>query len=258
MKLFALLASTALLPLSMMAAAPVAGQAEQQESEAISRTEAMQINADERAVGTQGSASKAFLEPIPSRRPASRPSLMQGAGDQVPRAPDDDDTARQITSRAQSGSGMTQLSKADLDATLAQLSESERRVLLQAIEGTDICDNPPEIPAVIALCQNRLETRSQDFANNQERALSAEEWLLRDDRDNALLPSVGQVINRLARGNAATDDFNNQAIASIALADLAAPPPQTGQKEEAENTTLAEETQALVNAIINQLGGRGP
>jgi hypothetical protein len=152
---------------------------------------------------------------------------------------------------------MAQLSKADLDATLAQLSPAERRVLLQAIEGTDICDNPPRVPAVIALCQNRLETRSREFTADDQGEPSAEESLLRANFDPVGLPSVGQVIDRLARTSAATDDFSNQAIASIALG-TSINAPARPDAEEQPAAGLGEETQALVNAIINQLGGRAP
>jgi len=113
------------------------------------------------------------------------------------------------------------------------------------------------VPAVIALCQDRLETRSGEFAAKVERPMSAEERLLRGDLETAGLPSVSQVIERLARTSAASDDFSNQAIASIALAAPPAPPgPAEG--EQGETDGLGEQTQALINAIINQLGGGAP
>jgi hypothetical protein len=166
--------------------------------------------------------------------------------------------ASQISTRAQGGTGVAQLSKADLDATLGQLSAVERRVLLQAIEGSDICDAPPNVPAILALCQNRLENNSADFAEVAERPLSAEERLLRGDLENTALPSVGQVIERLARGNAATNDFSNQAIASIALAPPPTRPSGPGEDEDPANASGNEEAQALINSLINQLTGGGP
>jgi hypothetical protein len=153
---------------------------------------------------------------------------------------------------------MAQLSKADLDATLAQLSAAERRVLLQAIEGSDICENPPAVAAIVALCQNRIETRSGDFAATGERKLSAEEQLLRGDLENAALPTIGQVIERLARGGAASDDFSNQAIASIALGSGVTAPSRPREEDVPDTQSFGEETQALINALINQLGGRAP
>jgi len=236
--------------------AALAGQDRAQpELQSVSRTEAVQIEAPARDAGRRD-ASKAYLETGQAATAPPRPTLMQTPGDQIARAASTAPTS-QITAFDQSGAGVAQLSRTDLDATLAQLSPAERRVLLQAIEGTDICDNPPKVPAVIALCQTRIETRSADFAPPGERTLSAEERLLRGDFDNARLPSVSQVIERLARANAASDDFSNQAVASIALAASPAPAPQ-GDNGRPENTGLGEETQALVNAIINQLGGGTP
>ena len=247
------------LPLVAVLGVPAAALAVQDQAQdrlqSVNRTEAVQIEAPAADADRRKAAGKAFLETDRAAH-APRPTLMQSPNDQIARAAANSPTS-QITPLTQSGSGMAQLSKADLDATLAQLSEAERRVLLQAIEGTDICDNPPNVAAVITLCQTRIETRSADFTAPGERVVSAEERLLRGDFDNAGLPSVGQVIERLARTNAASDDFSNQAIASIALAaphTLAQP----GEDGQTEGLGLGDETQALVNAIINQLGGGAP
>ncbi len=249
------------LPLIAAIGVPVAAlalqdQPEQEPPQADSRTQAHQIAVPANDPDIRNPAGKAYLDAGRSEPSALQPSLMQTPGNQISRV-SNNPPASQITSPTQSGSGMAQLSKGDLDATLAQLSAAERRVLLQAIEGTDICDNPPAVSAVIALCQDRIETRSADFADKVERPMSAEEWLLRGDLENAALPSVNQVIDRLARTNAASNDFSNQAIASIALSTPAAPPRQTAGEQD-ETPGLGEETQALVNAIINQLGGGAP
>jgi hypothetical protein len=221
------------------------------------RIEAPQIDPSSSPTERRAPASKVYLESMPRQTAAPpRDSLTQLPGEPVSRAAANP-AASQITSLSQSGSGMAQLSKADLDATLAQLSPAERRVLLQAISGTDICDNPPQVAAVIALCQTRIETRSQEFAAMEERPLSAEERLLRGDFDNTALPSITQVIERLARTSAASDDFSNQAIASIALAPPQAPA-QPGEEDEGATDGLSEPTQSLINAIINQLGGSAP
>ena len=73
--------------------------------------------------------------------------------------------ATKESARGQGGSAMAQLSKADLEATLAQLSAAERRVLLQAIEGTDICNDPPAVAAIVALCQNRIARSNNNDLN---------------------------------------------------------------------------------------------
>lgn len=244
------------LPVLAALGLPVAAQAMQDQSTRDSRIEAVQIETPAPDPDTRNPAGSAYLDNSRTQTRAPRPTLMQSTSDQISRETGNT-PASQITTTAQGGSGMAQLSKADLNATLAQLSAAERRVLLQAIEGTDICDNPPQVPAVIALCQDRLETRSGEFTAAVERPMSAEERLLRGDLETAGLPSVSQVIDRLARTSAASDDFSNQAIASIALAPPPAPPgPAEG--EQGETDGLGEQTQALINAIINQLGGGAP
>ena len=222
-----------------------------------SRTEAMQIEMP----GTEAAQGpgRAYLDTAgrPAQPDPPRASLMEASGDQISR-PRSHAPASQISARGQGGPGMAQLSKADLDATLAQLTPAERRVLLQAIDGTDICDNPPAVAAIVALCQTRIETRSADFAAAPEQSVSAEDRLLRGDLESTALPSIDRVIERLARGNASSGDFSNQAIASIALGNSAPPPSRPREEEQPDTAGLGEEAQALINALINQLGGRAP
>ena len=244
------------MPLLLAAGFPSAVLAVQQSPVADNRTQADQIQTPTSETAQREPAGKAYLGIVREQPPEPRENLTQTSNNQITRASDSAPTV-QITSRTQGGPGVAQLSKADLNATLAQLSAAERRVLLQTIEGTDICDNPPQVPAVLALCRDRIETRSQDFATEIERPMSAEEQLLRGGLDMAVQPSFSQVIDRLARANAATDDFSNQAIASIALAAPNAPVPP-GEEDQDDTQGLSEQTQALVNAIINQLGGGAP
>jgi hypothetical protein len=217
-----------------------------------SRTEALQI---EQVPDNAG--GKAYLETERRLPPVPRPAMTEAPGEQISRGAGNA-PASQITSRTQGTPSVAQLSKADLDATLAQLSPAERLVLLQAIEGSDICENPPAIAAIVTLCQNRIETRSQDFTRASERPASAEERLLRGDFDNAALPTVNQVIERLARSGASSGDFSNQAIASIVLGGPASPPARPNDEAMPDTQAFGEETQALINALINQLGGRAP
>lgn len=249
-----------ILPLVAALILPVvAAHGQEQQAPSGSRTEAPQIEPsqiDPQRNDRRSAPSKVFLEAGNTAPTAPRPSLMQAASDQIP-GPSDNAPTNQISARSESGAAVAQLSRADLEATLAQLNPAERLVLLQAIEGSDICDNPPRIAAMIALCQNRLETRSGEFAAIIPAEQSAEDRLLRGGNDHTGVPSVGQVIDRLARSSAGADDFSNQAIASIALATPVTTPSQPNE-EQLGTGGLAEETQALVNAIINQLGGRAP
>lgn len=245
------LAST-LVATAMGLAMPIA-LAAQDSSDPASKIEAMQIGeAGDASTGADG-ARKAYLDGRLSG--PSRTGATQDETDQIVARDRLDTPPTQIVSTGESGSPMVQLSGAELEATLAQLTPSERRVLLQAIEGSDICDNPPNVPAIIALCRSRLETRSDEFAAREEQPLSAEERLIRGDLDNTGLPSVERVIERLSRANSASsNDFNNQAIASIALAPTQ-PPERPDNEENPTGLGLGSETEALINAIVQQLGG---
>ena len=249
------LEAIALAALAVCAAPALAGQPADASESPASRTEASQIEMPQAAAGP----GSAYLDSMarPAAPPQPRASLVEARSDGIIRgkgsAP-----ASQISARADGGPGIAQLSKADLEATLAQLSPAERRVLLQAIEGTDICNDPPDIPAVVTLCQNRIETRATEFAPAAERSLSAEDRLLSGNLESAALPSIAQVIDRLARGGASSGDFSNQAIASIALGTTPAAPTRPREEEQPDTASFGEETQALLNALINQLGGRAP
>jgi hypothetical protein len=232
---------------------PAAAAAQQEEGNA-SKTEAMQIGPRDGGATSGETARRVFLDE--AKAPPARPNLMQSAGDQIGEPDSGARLPEQITANSQASLGMPQLSKAELEATLAQLTPAERNVLLQAIEGTDICDNPPPLAAIVALCRTRLETRSGEFAAAPEKPLTSEERLLRGGVESSGLPSVEAVISRLARVTvASSDDFSNQAIASIALA----PPPATDNPAEEDQTGLGlgSETEALINAIVQQLGGQG-
>jgi hypothetical protein len=235
-------------------AVPAAAQDPRAETSA-SKTEAMQIRAEDAKTGAGSTRGGAFLDDGSAPRPTADP--LQAESTQISRPGAARQSASQITGPGESSPRMAQLSKAELDATLAQLTPAERSVLLQAIVGTDICDNPPNVPAVIALCQTRIETRSSEFATAPEVPLSAEERLLRVDSETIGFPSLEAVIVRLSRVNSASsNDFSNQAIASVALAQ----PPAPEQPDEGEDPTglgLGAQTDAVINAIVEQLGGQG-
>jgi hypothetical protein len=242
-----------------MLAAMLPGGTAAQQSEApappSSRIEASQIELPDAAPRT----GRAYLDETgrPAPLAITRESLAGTVADPISHA-DSAAPATQISNPRESGSGIVQLSKADLDATLSQLSPAERRVLLQAIEGTDICDNPPRVAAIIALCQTRIETRAQEFSTLPEIALSAEDRLLRGDLESTTLPSIAQVIERLARGGASSGDVSNQAIAAMALGTTPVTTDKPRDEDSARMPKLGEEAQSLINALITQLGGNSP
>lgn len=235
----------------VLALAGLAAAASAQDAPPIDRTEASQIE-----LSPSGPGDRAYLDE--SGAPVTpRESLFVDTAERLSPA-ESIAPARQISAQADSGSGMAQLSRADLDATLAQLSAGERRVLLQAIEGTDICNDPPRIAAIIALCQTRIETRAGDFTAAPEASFSAEDRLLRGDLESTSLPTLAAVIDRLGRGGASVGDPSNQAIAAIALGTGLPPPERKPEEDETGTGEVGEEAQALINALVNQLGGGGP
>lgn len=246
----------ALAALVLVPALASGAHAEQDETDPASRTEASQVEMPVTTSGSSTGQRRVFLDEV--NRPLSpRPRREASSSEQITRSTGNA-PASQISARGQGGSAVVQLSKADLNATLAQLSPGERRVLLQAIEGSDICDNPPNVAAIIALCQTRIETRASEFAALAEPPISAEDRLLRGELGNNMLPSIDQVIERLARGGAASGDLSNQAIASIALGATPAASSSPEDENPADAANLGEEAQTLINALINQLGGGTP
>lgn len=150
---------------------------------------------------------------------------------------------------------VSQLSAAGTTDPLAQLTESERQVLLEAVEGSDICERQDQIAAIRQLCAARLETRSADFGARPGRALSPEERLLGEGLGGDRVKTLERAIERLGRASASARDFENQAIAAMALR-------QDEQAEEPAPASegagkLSPETQALIEAIVNQVPGTG-
>lgn len=195
---------------------------------------------------------KVFLD---EAQPAqTRRTQVQAEASQIPRRDRVITDSRQISTTGDDARQMPQLSRAELDATLAQLTPAERSVLLQAVEGTDICDRPPAVAAIIALCKTRIETRSGELGTARDKPLTAEERLLRGGLESNGTPAVEAVIARLSRssGSSSSDDMSNQAIASVALT------PQSGGMapgKDEDKSGLSAGTDALINAIVQQLGG---
>ncbi|MEP0390940.1 hypothetical protein [Erythrobacter sp.] len=155
---------------------------------------------------------------------------------------------------SQGGSNQVpQLSDGNSDASLSQLSAAERRVLLDAVEGSDICERGSDIPALKALCEARLETRSEEFAQN--RGGSAEDNLLGGGLDAGRVATLEAAIARLAGVEANPGNFDNQVVASVALNNQSLNGAQAAEAEADPTSELSQETQALVGAIVEQLGG---
>lgn len=174
---------------------------------------------------------------------------------QVQRSPDSDEELAQLSTGGEGARDMVQLSDGDSARALAQLSAAERQVLLEAVEGTDICDRVDNIPAIRDLCEGRIETRSAEFASNRSEG-SAEDNLLGGSIDNTRIATLEAAIARLAQNSGRAQDFSDQAIASVALGQQSALSDEQATSAEGDPANeLSQETQAVVNAIVQQLGG---
>lgn len=161
----------------------------------------------------------------------------------------------QVSSSGDTGNDVSQLSDRSADPALAQLSPAERQVLLEAVDGTDICERGSDIPALKALCDARIETRSEEFAQN--RGGSAEDNLLGGGLDAGRVATLQTAIARLAGADANPGNFDNQVVASVALNNQALNDAQATAAEGDPTSGLSPETQGVVNAIVQQLGGGG-
>ena len=174
---------------------------------------------------------------------------------QLERRAGSDDQVAQLSNGGEGARDIAQLSDGDSVRALAQLSPAEQQVLIDAVEGTDICEQASNIPAIRELCESRIETRSAEFARDNSGG-SAEDNLLGGGFDSARLATLQAVITRLAQNTASADDFSDQAIASVALGQQAALSDAQATAVEGDPTSgLSQETQAVVNAIVQQLGG---
>ena len=159
----------------------------------------------------------------------------------------------QVSASGDTENDVSQLSDRSADPALAQLSPAERQVLLEAVEGTDICERGSDIPALKALCDARLEDRSEEFAQN--RGGSAEDNLLGGGLDAGRVATLQAAIARLAGAGANPGNFDNQVVASVALNNQALSDAQATAAEGDPTSGLSPETQGVVNAIVQQLGG---
>jgi len=195
-----------------------------------------------------------FPEAITPEAIANARSTQQ-AQLEAPPSGDANGAVTQVSTKVDDTRDVIQLSDGDSARALAQLSNAERQVLLQAVEGTDICERGSDIPAIKALCDGRIENRSAEFTQETQRE-SAEDRLLGGGLDSTGVATLEAAIARLARNGVEPDNFSNQVIASVGLNNPA--PSDTGAAAAADGdptSDLSPETQAVVNAIVQQLGG---
>lgn len=201
------------------------------------------------------SSSKVYFpDPITPRSVAAA-RARAAEQQQLERRASSGDDVTQVSPGGEGARDVAQLSDGDSARALAQLSPAERQVVLEAVEGTDICEQAASIPAIRELCEGRLETRSAEFARSNDSG-SAEDNLLGGRFDSTRLATLEAAINRLAQSTGRPGDLADQAVASVALGQQGALSDVQATGAEGEpGSDLSPETQAVVNAIITQLGG---
>ncbi len=199
-------------------------------------------------------SSKVYFpeEITPESVASARARIAQS--EQLPREQQGGDGVEQVSHDGRGRPGLDQVSVGGSSGALAQLSDAERQVLLDAVEGTDICDQSTDIPALRELCETRLETRSAEFAENSG-SRSAEDSLLGGGLDSSRLATLEAAISRLASNAGSANDFSNQVIASVTLGNTTLSDAQATSAEGENASELSEEAQAVVSAIVQQIGG---
>ena len=129
---------------------------------------------------------------------------------------DDGQSVEQIATPTFDLTSLAQLSVEEVSILLAQLDDTERQVLVETVRGTDICEKENQSEPVELLCSNRIETRSEEFAQRRLKVLSPEERLLGEGLDGTPTQSLESTIRRLTRNPGSSDRFADQAIASVA------------------------------------------
>lgn len=250
------LAAASFAPLAGLSAQQNTRQNDRQNSVFIeqatsSAVEAPQISAPQAA----GATSKVYFPDAITPQSVAEARARAAEQQQLERAEAANGPVSQVSNAGEGARDVAQLSDGDSARALAQLSPAERQVVLDAVEGTDICEQADNIPAIRDLCEGRIETRSAEFAQSNT-GRSAEDNLLGGGFDSSRLATLETAINRLAQSGGRADDFSDQAVASVALGRQGALSDAQATSAESDPTSeFSPETQGVINAIVQQLGG---
>lgn len=132
-----------------------------------------------------------------------------------------------------------------------QLSNADTDVEFARVEGMDRCSAELLSAEDADYCARRLEARSAEFATQNEARLSAEQILIGENFASTVEGDVAGS-SRLAGREVRPEDRDMQALASITLGSTTT----TSDTLIAEDSTsnLPAETQALIEAIVEQVG----
>ncbi|MDG5748329.1 hypothetical protein P8Q88_09050 [Qipengyuania sp. XHP0207] len=137
---------------------------------------------------------------------------------------------------------------------LEQLTRPDTTVEFARVEGMDRCSAELLSAKDADYCARRLETRSSEFATRSEVPLTAEQVLVGEKFASMAGEGVADASRTAGRRETSPEDRDLQALASIALV----PAPNTpATPAEEEDSKLPAETEALIEAIVNQLSQQG-
>ena len=145
----------------------------------------------------------------------------------------------------------------DGSKAVSQLSQRDTDVELGRVEGIDRCSAELLSAMDADFCARRMETRSEEFKTDNEAKLSAEQVLI-GERLSAKRRGndIAGVSREAGRAGISADDRELQALASITLI----PPEEPVSPAEGETGAegdLSTETQALIEAIVQNLANPG-
>lgn len=135
---------------------------------------------------------------------------------------------------------------------VAQLSDSDTEVEFAKVEGIDRCSAELLSASDAEYCARRLETRSDEFSTDNEAPLTAEQVLIGERFASMADGDVAGRSRTAGRGDISAEDRELQALASITLG---AEAPVTDPAKPVDTDGFPPETQALIEAIVKQIGG---
>lgn len=123
------------------------------------------------------------------------------------------------------------------------------------VEGLDRCRAELLSSRDKKYCDQVIENRSAEFSGPDPAVLTPEQKLLGEREFDLGRTGPDAAARRLAVGRTSATDVESQAIASIVLNSPVSTEQQPTASE--EPTDMAAETQALIEAIVNNIGGQG-
>ncbi len=139
---------------------------------------------------------------------------------------------------------------------VAQISAREVEIELATVEGIDRCSAELLTARDAEYCARRIEARSEEFVTDNEAKLTAEQVLIGERFSNlARSGDIAGASRNAGRRDISAEDTELQALASLTL--VTPSEPATVSEEPGADGDLSTETQALIEAIVENLANPG-